>query len=173
MKKGLLIINTGNGKGKTTAALGMAMRAAGHGMRICIIQFIKGDWPYGELTSIKKLADTIEIHVMGRGCTWLSDDIEKDKAAALDAWDFAQNILADESYDLVVLDEFTFLLKYDIVAIQPVLAVLARRPPTQHVVITGRSAPEALVAAADLVTEMVPIKHPYDIGIKAQQGVEF
>lgn len=173
MKKGLLIVNTGDGKGKTTAALGMAVRAAGHGMKVCFIQFIKGNWKYGELEAVKKFSDTIEFHVMGKGFTWESDDLEKDKIAARKAWDFAQKSLASGNYDLLVLDEFTYLLAYKIIDLQPVLETLANRPKDLHVVITGRKAPRELIAQADLVTEMKVIKHPFKEGIKAQKGIEF
>lgn len=173
MKKGLLIVNTGNGKGKTTAALGMAVRAAGHGLKVCFIQFIKGNWKYGELEAVKKFSDTIELHVMGRGFTWQSEDLEKDKAAAREAWKFAQKALASGDYHLVVLDEFTYLLAYNILELQPVLDTLTNRPKGLHVVITGRKAPEELITIADLATEMREIKHPYKDGIKAQKGIEF
>ena len=173
MKKGLLIVNTGDGKGKTTAALGMAMRAAGHGLKVCFIQFIKGSWKYGEMEAVNKLSDTIDFHVMGKGFTWKSDDMEKDRAAARDAWGFAQAAMVDGRYQLVVLDEFTYLLMYQMIDLKPVIKTLAARPRDLHVVITGRGAPPTLIEAADLVTEMRPVKHPLQQGIKAQKGVEF
>jgi cob(I)alamin adenosyltransferase len=173
MKKGLLIIHTGNGKGKTTSALGMAMRAAGHGMRICFIQFIKGSWKYGEMESVKRFADVIDFHVMGKGFTRKSEDLEKDALAAQMAWDFAQEAICCKRYDLVVLDEFTYPLNYGMIAIEPVLAALTHRPADLHVVITGRKAPQPLLDAADLVTEMQVVKHPLKSGIKAQKGIEF
>ncbi|MGD9210350.1 MAG: cob(I)yrinic acid a,c-diamide adenosyltransferase [Desulfobacteraceae bacterium] len=173
MKKGLLIINTGNGKGKTTAALGMAMRAAGHGLKVCFIQFIKGSWKYGELEAIKKFHDAIDFHVMGKGLTFKSDDLEKDKAAARDAWKFAQQAMASKRYHLVVLDEFTYLLAYRMIALETVLTVLKNKPQELHVVITGRGAPKELIDMADLVTEMQVIKHPLKSGITAQKGIEF
>jgi cob(I)alamin adenosyltransferase len=172
-KKGLLIVNTGDGKGKTTAALGMALRAAGHGLKVCFIQFIKGSWKYGELEAVKRFADLIDFHVMGRGFTWKSEDLEKDVAAARTAWVFAQEAMVGKRYDLMVLDEFTYLLSYGMLDVEPVLAFLANRPDGMHVVITGRGAPQALLDAADLVTEMRVVKHPYESGIKAQKGVEF
>ena len=173
MKKGLLIVNTGDGKGKTTAALGMAMRAAGHGLKVCFIQFIKGSWKYGELDAVKKFAGTIDFHVMGKGFTWKSDDIEKDRAAARDAWGLAQAAMTGDKYQLVVLDEFTYLLMYNMVDLQPVMETLAARPKDLHVVVTGRAAPPALIEAADLVTDMQPVKHPLQAGIRAQKGIEF
>jgi cob(I)alamin adenosyltransferase len=172
-KKGLLIVHTGGGKGKTTAALGLALRAAGHGMKVCFIQFIKGSWKAGELEALKQFENLIDLHVMGKGFTWKSDDIEKDKAAALAGWEFAQEALASRRYAMVVLDEFTYLLSYGMIDIEPVLATMSNRPANLHVVITGRGAPLDLLDAADLVTEMRVIKHPLKKGVKAQKGIEF
>jgi cob(I)alamin adenosyltransferase len=173
MKKGLLMVNTGDGKGKTTAALGLAMRFAGHGLKVCFIQFFKGSRHYGELESVKQFSGTIDFHVMGRGFTWKSNDIEKDKAAALDAWQFARTAMDSERYALLVLDEFTYLLSLGIQDLEPVLAALADRPPALHVLITGRNAPPELQDLADLVTEMHAVKHPFRNGITAQKGIEF
>lgn len=173
MKKGLVIVNTGDGKGKTTAALGMAIRAAGHGMKVCFIQFIKGSWKYGEMEAVKRFEDLIDFHVMGRGFTWKSDDGEKDKIAAKVAWDFAREMMVSERYHMVVLDEFTYLLTYGMIDLEPVLAALASKPVNLHVVITGRGAPPGLVEAADLVSQVQVIKHPLASGIKAQIGIEF
>jgi cob(I)alamin adenosyltransferase len=173
MPEGLLIVFTGNGKGKTTAALGMAMRAAGHGLKVCFIQFIKGGWHYGELDAIKRFEGLIDLHVMGKGFTWKSDNIEDDTRLACEAWEFACAAIASGIYHTVVLDEFTYLLHYNMLQIEPCLDVLAGRNPNQHVVITGRYAPVQLIAAADLVTEMEIIKHPLKNGIKAQKGIEF
>ncbi|HHP7235961.1 MAG TPA: cob(I)yrinic acid a,c-diamide adenosyltransferase [Desulfobacterales bacterium] len=173
MKKGLLMVFTGNGKGKTTAALGMALRSAGHGLKVCFIQFIKGSWNYGELEAVKRFEDVIDFHVMGRGFTWKSEDLAKDTAAARQAWRFALDAMASQRYHLVVLDEFTYLLKYNMVDLPPVLAALAARPTNLHVAVTGRGAPPELLAAADLVTEMRSIKHPLQNGIKAQKGIEY
>ncbi|MDR2551059.1 MAG: cob(I)yrinic acid a,c-diamide adenosyltransferase [Desulfobulbus sp.] len=173
MAKGLLIVFTGNGKGKTTAAFGMAMRAAGHGLRVCFIQFIKGGWHYGELDAVKRFEGLIDFHVMGKGFTWKSDNIEEDARLAREAWDFARSMIDSGIYHTVVLDEFTYLLHYRMLALDPCLDVLNSRPAAQHVVVTGRYAPEPLLAAADLVTEMQAIKHPLPSGIKAQKGIEF
>ena len=173
MKKGLLIVNTGEGKGKTTAALGMAMRSAGHGLKVCFIQFIKGRRKYGELDAVKRFEDTIDFHVMGKGFTWESDDLEQDRAMAREAWDFAQKVMVSGRYQLVVLDEFTYLLAYAMIDLPATLKALAERPTGLHVVITGRGAPDALIAEADLVTEMQAVKHPLKTGIKAQKGIEF
>lgn len=173
MKKGLLIINTGDGKGKTTAALGMALRAAGHGLKVCFIQFIKGSWRYGEMDAMKQFKGTIDFHVMGRGFTWESDDMQKDRAAALDAWAFARKAMASGRYHLVVLDELTHLFTHAMLDLKPALKALKERPADLHVVVTGRRAPEALVAAADIVTEMRAVKHPFKAGIEAQKGIDY
>ncbi|MCG8614721.1 MAG: cob(I)yrinic acid a,c-diamide adenosyltransferase [Desulfobacterales bacterium] len=174
MKKGLLMVFTGDGKGKTTAALGMAMRSAGHGLRVCVIQFIKGSWKYGELEAVKRFDTEIDFHVMGRGFTFKSDDLEKDRALAREAWDHAQQAMYSGKYHLVVLDEFTYLLNYGMIDPEEALDVLAGKPEKLHVAVTGRSAPDSLISAADLVTEMRVIKHPYKAqGIKAQKGIEF
>ncbi|NLD92505.1 MAG: cob(I)yrinic acid a,c-diamide adenosyltransferase [Fibrobacter sp.] len=173
MKKGLLIVNTGNGKGKTTAALGMAFRALGHGMRVCVIQFIKGSWKYGELESAKRFSDLLEFHVMGKGFTWKSENIDEDKAAARDAWDFAKVKISSNEFGLVILDELTYLVKFGMVSEEEIMDILCKRPQNLHVVVTGRYAGEQLIANADLVTQMVAEKHPLKNGIKAQKGVEF
>ncbi|MCL2459064.1 MAG: cob(I)yrinic acid a,c-diamide adenosyltransferase [Desulfobulbus sp.] len=173
MAKGLLIVFTGNGKGKTTAALGMAMRAAGHGLKVCFIQFIKGGWHYGELDAVKWFEGLIDFHVMGKGFTWKSDNIEEDVLLAREAWDFACGIIASGVYHTVVLDEFTYLLHYQMLALDACLDFLNARPTGQHIVVTGRHAPERLLALADLVTDMQAIKHPLASGVKAQKGIEF
>jgi cob(I)alamin adenosyltransferase len=173
MDKGLLIVFTGNGKGKTTAALGMAMRAVGHGLRVCFIQFIKGSRRYGELDAVKRFDGLIDFHVMGKGFTWKSDNIAEDTRLAREAWDFARTTIASGLYHAVVLDEFTYLLHYNMVDLDSCLDVLTNRFSGQHVVVTGRYAPERLLDAADLVTEMQAVKHPLASGIKAQRGIEF
>ncbi len=173
MKKGLLIVNTGDGKGKTTAALGMVLRAWGRGFRICVIQFIKaetGQW--GEVKAAKKLG--IEWHATGDGFTWTSKDMDETVARARHGWEIAKEKIASGNYDLIVLDEFTYTMVYEWLNTDEVMEWLRlHRPPNLHLVITGRSAPEALIAQADLVTEMKVIKHPYEQGIMAQAGVEF
>lgn len=173
MQKGLLMVFTGDGKGKTTAALGMALRAMGHGMKVCVIQFIKGSWQYGELEAVKRFSDLMAFHVTGRGFTWKSDDIEKDKASAREAWKKACGIIDAGRYEMVILDELTYLIHYGFLTEKAVLEKVTRRPGHQHLVITGRNASQGLVDAADLVTEMRAVKHPYQAGIKAQKGVEF
>lgn len=173
MKKGLLIVNTGNGKGKTTAALGLAMRALGHELKVCIIQFIKGSWKYGELLSAKRFEDLLDFHVMGKGFTWKSQNLEVDKKIAQEAWGFAKQVLDSEEYQMVVLDELTYLIKFGFIPEAEVVDVLAKRRDDLHVVVTGRDAPQKLIDAADLVTEMIEMKHPFKKGIKAQKGIEF
>lgn len=173
MQKGLLIVNTGDGKGKTTAALGMIFRALGQGMRVCVIQFLKGTWKYGELEAARRFDDLLEWHVRGRGFTWNSDNIEEDKRIARDAWDLAKSVISENRHEVVVLDELTYLLSYGVLDTDEVVAFLKNRPPEMHLVVTGRSAVPQLVDAADLVTEMTLVKHPFDQGVKAQKGVEF
>ena len=173
MKKGLLIVNTGDGKGKTTAALGMVLRSWGRGFRICVIQFIKaetGQW--GEIKAAKKLG--IEWYKTGDGFTWDSKNMDETTAHALHGWEIAKEKIASNQYDLIVLDEFTYALQFGWLNTSEVLEWLRlHRPPNLHLVITGRSAPEALIEQADLVTDMQPIKHPYDQGVLAQPGIEF
>jgi cob(I)alamin adenosyltransferase len=171
-RKGLVVVNTGHGKGKTTAALGVVLRAWGRGMRVIIIQFVKTrTGNYGENRAAKKLG--IEMIPMGEGFTWLSKDIEKDKATAREAWEVARQKIGSDEYDLVVLDELTYPLTYGWVPVQEVIDVLRQRPEGLHVIITGRDAPEELIEYADLVTEMQEIKHPFNKGLKAQPGIEF
>ena len=171
--KGLLMVFTGNGKGKTTSALGLAFRALGHKFPVSMIQFIKGNWKYGELDTVERLGDLMEIHVMGRGFTWKSDDLEKDRAAAQDAWEFAAQTIREGKHRLVILDELTYLIKYNMVEEEKILEVLRNRPKGMHIVVTGRDASDRLIEAADLVTEMREVKHPFAAGVSAQRGVEF
>ena len=174
-RKGLLIVNTGNGKGKTTAALGVLTRAWGRGMKVVMLQFIKaktGKW--GEIRAAKKMG--VEIIPLGDGFTWTSNDLEKDKRLAREGWERCkERILAPEGdYDIVILDEFTYPLHFGWLPIDEVLEVLKQRPPMRHIIVTGRNAPQQLIDQADLVTEMRMIKHPFDEqGIKAQPGIEF
>ena len=171
--KGLLLLFTGNGKGKTTAALGLAFRALGHGQKVAMIQFIKGSWKYGEIETAGCFPGQLDFHVMGRGFTWKSDDLSKDVALARKAWAFACKTIADNKHQLVILDELTYLITYKMIEEKEILEGLATRPEGMHVVVTGRGASKNLIAAADLVTEMQEIKHPYVEGIKAQKGIEF
>ncbi|MCC7168675.1 MAG: cob(I)yrinic acid a,c-diamide adenosyltransferase [Rhodospirillales bacterium] len=171
--KGLLIVHTGPGKGKTTAALGLALRALGHGMRVGIVQFVKGARDSAERKALERFAPLVSIEALGEGFTWETQDRQRDIEAALRAWKAAERHLADPQCALVVLDELNIVLRDATLPIERVLAALAARPAHQHVVATGRGAPEALVAAADLVTEMSLVKHPLKAGIQAQPGIEF
>jgi cob(I)alamin adenosyltransferase len=171
-RRGLVLVYTGHGKGKTTAALGLVFRALGRGMRVALVQFIKGKWKTGERLFAENLPG-LEFHVMGLGFTWESDDLSRDRAAAAAAWTTARGFIESGERDVVVLDEITYAFHYGFVELDEVLDVLRARPPQVHVVLTGRNAPEALVALADLVTEMVAVKHPFDQGIPAQIGVDF
>lgn len=170
--KGLVVINTGNGKGKTTAALGVLFRAWGRGMKVCMLQFIKAKTAnWGENRAAKML--DIEIIPMGDGFTWLSEDIEKDKALAKQCWELCKEKIMSGDYDIVALDEMTYAISYGWLDVNEVIETLKNRPAGQHVIITGRNAVPELVEYADLVTEMNEVKHPYREGIKAQRGIEF
>lgn len=173
VQKGLIMVHTGHGKGKTTAALGLAFRALGHNLPVCIIQFIKGTWEYGELTSAGSFAGLLEFHVAGKGFTWESQDSEADRASARAGWELAKSIIAAGKHHLVILDEFTYAMKYGMVDETEVLEVLRKKPAAMHVLITGRDASPALIELADLVTEMRMIKHPFADGVPAQKGIEF
>jgi cob(I)alamin adenosyltransferase len=173
-EKGLLIVHTGAGKGKTTAALGLAFRALGHGKKVGIVQFIKGAIPTGEAALVKKLQLPIEMHTLGDGFTWNTQDRSKDVASARRAWEQALTVLRDPSFDLVILDELNVVLNYDYLPIDEVVAALTRKREGLHVVVTGRNAKSELIEHADLVTEMKLIKHPYrEQGVKPQEGIEF
>ncbi len=172
-KRGLLIVHTGNGKGKTTAALGLACRMLGHGKRVAMIQFIKGSWKYGELDMRERYAGRLDFHVMGKGFTFKSEDRDADVQAAKEAWTLAKTIINKGEHALVVLDELTYLIKLGMVEEETILRALLDRPSELHVVVTGRNASDALIELADLVTEMKEIKHPLKAGIKAQKGIEF
>jgi cob(I)alamin adenosyltransferase len=173
VRKGLVIVNTGDGKGKSTAAFGLMTRAWGRGMKVTVVQFIKQPkGQYGELLAAEKMG--IEITPTGRGFTWESENLNDDASAARAGWNLASERILSGKYDVVILDELTYPIRYGWIDISDVLNVLKRRPEMQHVVITGRGAPDELIEYADLVTEMRAIKHPYaDQGIKAQKGVEF
>ena len=174
VEKGLLIVNTGKGKGKSTAAFGLILRAVGHGMRVGVVQFIKGTWDTGEGRVLRdRFADLVTYHVMGDGFTWDTQDRSQDMASARKAWAAALELIADGTHDLVVLDELNIVLRYEYLPVDEVVAGLQARPAMKHVVVTGRNAPDALVAAADLVTSMEQVKHPYREGVKAQRGIEF
>jgi len=172
-EKGLLIVFTGHGKGKTTAALGMAMRAAGHGMRVLILQFIKGAWVYGELRSLESI-EQIVIKPLGSGFTWKKESLEEDRRLAEAGWEETVSEIERAHYDMIVLDELNIVLSYGLLPVKMVVDVLENRTAGAHIVVTGRNAPAELIAAADLVTEMKEIKHPFgDRGLRARKGIEF
>ncbi|MBS0206362.1 MAG: cob(I)yrinic acid a,c-diamide adenosyltransferase [Planctomycetes bacterium] len=175
-EKGLIIVHTGAGKGKSTAALGMVFRALGNGMKVGIVQFIKGAIENGESAFIDKLRQQgmpIELHTMGDGYTWKTQDLQQDIASARRGWDKAVELLRDPSFDMVILDELNIVLKYDYLPLEELLRELAAKREMLHVIITGRNAKAGLIEVADLVTDMTQIKHPYRSGIKAQRGIEF
>lgn len=172
-ERGIVMVNTGNGKGKTTAAFGQALRVAGHDLPVCIIQFIKGRWATGEGKAVEWSAGRIELHVCGTGFTWQADNRDEVIAAALAGWRLAREKIAAGTYRLVVLDELTYLINYGIISEEEVREVLSSRPEGVDIVITGRDAGEGLIALADLVTEMCEIKHPYRQGVMARKGREF
>ena len=172
-EKGLLIVHTGKGKGKSTAAWGMAMRMIGHGKKVGIVQFVKGAWETGERDVFETFPDQVVIKAMGEGFTWETQDRERDVAAAGKAWVAAREMIADPSFSMVILDEINIALRYEYLALQDVLDGLDARPSMLHVIATGRNAHDDLIEAADLVTDMSLVKHPFRAGIKAQQGVEF
>ncbi len=171
VKKGLILVNTGDGKGKSTAAFGTAMRAAGCGMKVAVVQFIKGKWKTGEEKSAKKLG--IQFVPMGEGFTWDTQNFERDVATAQKAWKKCLELMMDQEHHLVIFDEINYCLKYNFLDIPQVISALKRKPPLKHVFLTGGGAPQELIDAADLVTEMKCIKHPFHSGILAQQGIEF
>lgn len=173
IEKGLLIVHTGKGKGKTTAALGMVVRAIGHGKKVGVVQFVKGAMTTGEKVVFDAFPAQVEFKPMGEGFTWDTQDRARDIAVARTAWEEVKRMIADPAYDMVLADELNIVLRYDYLPLDEVLAVLIARPEMKHVIVTGRNAPEALVEAADLVTEMVLVKHPFRSGVKAQAGIEF
>ncbi len=174
IEKGLLIVHTGPGKGKSTAAFGMVFRALGNGMKVGVVQFVKGNWETGERAVLEKFPDQCVIRSMGEGFTWETQDRERDIAAAKGAWAMAQEMINDPSFDMVLLDELNICLRYEYLDIAKVVAVLQARREMLHVIVTGRNAKEPLIEAADLVTEMGQIKHPFrEQNVKAQVGVEF
>ncbi len=172
-ERGLLIVHTGKGKGKSTAAMGMAMRAVGHGMRVAIVQFVKGVWETGERDVLARFPDLVTIRAMGEGFSWETQDRQRDLAAARAAWDAAKDLMADPSYKMVILDELNIVLRYGNLPLDEVVETLKARPRDLHVVVTGRNAKDELIEAADLVTEMTMVKHPFRAGVKAQAGIEF
>ena len=172
-EKGLLIVHTGKGKGKSTAAFGLVMRALGHGKRVGIVQFVKGRWASGERNALERFGDQVTLKVVGEGFTWETQDRARDMAMARAGFEAARAMIADPTLDLVVLDELNIVLRYDYLPLEEVRALLAGRRDGLHIVITGRNAKPELIEDADLVTEMVELKHPFRAGIRAQIGIEF
>ena len=172
-EKGLLIVHTGKGKGKTTAALGMVVRMIGHGRKVGVVQFVKGAMTTGEKAVFDAFPEQVEFKPMGEGFTWNTQDRSRDIALAREAWDEVKRMVADPDYALVMADELNIVLRFDYLPLDEVLAVLTGKDAMKHVVVTGRNAPEALIEAADLVTEMTMIKHPFRSGVKAQAGIEY
>ena len=173
IERGLLIVHTGKGKGKSTAAFGMVFRCIGHGMKAGVIHFVKGAWGTGERTVLEKFPELVTKKAMGEGFTWETQDKDRDIAHAREGWEEAKRMIADPSYKMVMLDELNIVLRYDYLPLAEVLDVMRDRPADKHIVITGRNAKEELIEIADLVTEMELIKHPFRSGVKAQAGIEF
>ncbi|TDQ86411.1 cob(I)yrinic acid a,c-diamide adenosyltransferase [Dongia mobilis] len=172
-EKGLVIVHTGKGKGKSTAAFGMVLRCLGHGLKVGVVQYIKGKWDTGERTILEKFPDLIEIKALGEGFTWETQDRARDIAFARAAWDESKRMMNDDSFDFVLLDEINIALRYDYLPVEEVVEFLKAKRPSLHVVLTGRNAKDEIIAIADLVTEMEMVKHPFRDGVKAQAGVEF
>ncbi len=173
IERGLLIVHTGTGKGKSTAAFGMALRCLGHGMRVGIVQFVKGAWETGERKVLDAYPELVTCRAMGEGFTWDTQDRARDIAAARAAWEAAKATIADPSYKLVLLDELNIVLRYDYLPLEEVIETLKSKPRDLHVIVTGRNAKPELIEIADLVTEMTLVKHPFRAGVKAQRGIEF
>ncbi|MBW4458996.1 MAG: cob(I)yrinic acid a,c-diamide adenosyltransferase [Nodosilinea sp. WJT8-NPBG4] len=174
VEKGLVIINTGNGKGKTTAALGMVMRSLGHGYKVAIVQFIKGAWEPAEKAVLERFGDQLTFQAMGEGFTWDTQDRDRDTQTAQTAWETALSYIRNPEYKTILLDEINIALKHGFLSVDQVVAGLAEKPEMTHVILTGRGAPQALIDQADLVTEMTLVKHPFrEQGIKAQPGIEY
>ncbi len=174
-QNGIIILNTGNGKGKTTAALGTAFRALGHGFKVCIIQFIKGQGNYGERITAKENFDNekLEWHIQGEGFTWNSKDLEKDKATARRGFQLAKEKIESNNYDLIILDELTYLPNYKFLDVEEIITVLKNKPNKLNVILTGRDAKQELIDISDTITEMKAVKHAFDSGVKAIKGIEF
>lgn len=173
IEKGLLIVHTGTGKGKSTAAFGLALRMLGRGKRVGVVQFIKGAWHSAERDALEKFGDQVSWHTMGEGFTWDTQDLKRDVAAAERAWAKTRELMADPSFALIILDELNIALRYDYLNLASVVAELSARRNDLHIVVTGRNAKPDLVAAADLVTDMNLVKHHFAAGVKAQPGIEF
>ena len=172
-EKGLLMVHTGKGKGKSTAAFGLAIRAMGNGMRVGVVQFVKGKWQTGERDILEHFPERVTIRTMGEGFTWDTQDRQRDIAAAKAAWQVSCEMMADESYGLILLDELNIVLRYDYLPLAEIVQALQARREGLHIVVTGRNAKDELIEAADLVTEMLEIKHHFKAGVKAQTGIEY
>ncbi len=172
-EKGLVIVHTGKGKGKSTAGFGMVFRALGHGMKIGVVQFVKGSWDTGERWVLEKFPDQVTISALGEGFTWETQDRSRDIAMARGAWEQAKAMIMDEEIDMVLCDELNIVLRYDYLPVEEIIEVLKAKPEMKHVIVTGRNAKDELIEVADLVTEMEMIKHPFRSGVKAQKGIEF
>ncbi len=173
VEKGLTIVHTGKGKGKSTAAFGMIFRALGNGMKVGVVQFVKGKWATGERVVLEKMGDQVTMTSMGEGFTWETQDRQRDIEAARIAWDKAKELIMDDEHQMVLCDELNIVLRYDYLPVEEIIEVLKSKPAMTHVIITGRNAREELIEIADLVTDMTMVKHPFRSGIKAQVGVEF
>lgn len=172
-EKGLLMVHTGKGKGKSTAAMGLAIRAIGNGMKVGVVQFVKGVWDTGERVVLDRFPELCTIKAMGEGFTWDTQDRQRDIDAARAAWDYAKTVMADPSYKVVILDELNIVLRYSYIPLDEVLETLTHKRKDLHVVVTGRNAKQPLIDIADLVTEMTEVKHPFRAGVKAQIGIEY
>ncbi len=172
-EKGLLMVHTGKGKGKSTAAFGLAIRAMGNGMRVGVVQFVKGKWQTGERDILEHFPERVTIRTMGEGFTWDTQDRQRDIAAAKAAWQVSCEMMADESYGLILLDELNIVLRYDYLPLAEIVQALQARREGLHIVVTGRNAKDELIEAADLVTEMLEVKHHFKAGVKAQTGIEY
>ncbi len=173
IEKGLLMVHTGTGKGKTTAALGMVCRAIGHGFKVGVVQFVKGAWDTGEMAVLNAFPDQVTVKVLGEGFTWDTQDRARDIASARRAWEEAKAMILDPSIRMVLCDELNIVLRYDYLPLDEVVAFLRDKSLDKHVIVTGRNARDELIEAADLVTEMTLVKHPFRAGVKAQAGIEF
>ncbi len=173
IEKGLTIVHTGKGKGKSTAAFGMVFRAIGNGMKVGVVQFVKGKWGTGERKVLEAFPDQVTLATMGEGFTWETQDRQRDIEAATKAWETAKAMILDDNYDMVLCDELNIVLRYDYLPLDDIIETLKKKPEMKHVIITGRNAKDELIECADLVTEMEMVKHPFRSGVKAQVGIEF
>jgi cob(I)alamin adenosyltransferase len=174
IEKGLVIVHTGKGKGKSTAAFGLVLRALGHGMPVAVVQFVKGRWESGERIALQKFTGLVTLHTMGEGFTWETQDRQRDINAARAAWEKAKALIGEGKHRVVLLDELNIVLRYEYLPVDEVVAFLREEKPAGvHVIVTGRNAPDALIETADLVTEMEMVKHPFRSGVKAQKGIEY